>query len=879
MPVMIVDGIQYSARMVVKQYENKGHVLDELSLYNMAMHKEKAPSHTNLSASERGGAQYEGAVSGYKVKDLIHNTQAGDRKLLGLDENSRTRFSLPDDVKLTKRERELRDGLVEKVSRAIGSENVITDVEAGERVLDMLNGRARLSKGQKRALETAVPGEVSPFKATVVSNADVAKVLENLDKLAKDFENLSNQPKYFIGNVAQAIGARKYGSNSQYATFETKNGQIVTTRLTNHNAHTSGFYYDGKDNDAKAFRDGKASVVIRTDFGDFLYDAKRLSQVADFMAKHGIDQFQFSGDIGKILVENKSAIGLVMPKFFGGDDIKDVEAFGYDIRTDKRGERFSLPNDGRLADKEVANVIVESADKNLPTNRKEALEALSKMTPPFINKDQQKEIKVSKNAIRHAATQDHNRDDVLCMGVIDRIIADAVKIGGVPVKADEKGHTHAVEVYYCPVNIDRRQYSARLVVKQYENRGKVLEDFCLFDLHSKQEKTEASSAVRDKIVLTPASASVKSAYKVKDLIYNSKAEDRKLLGLDENSRTRFSLPERKDKKPVFYSNAERAVEGIRQEKAKAEQWLAMIQKQGGLKAAEDKWIGLSDRLKELNGKSLTKQEVLDYIRENDVQVEEVAYINPENNTEFISLKKEYDHWLRNGGYDYAWEQLRERFGDDAEIAFTDYGGELEISNEDAADVLIGGGKAINDTRLGYTTQGLNNKREIALTVPTIEPYNESDTIHFGDAGEGKLTEKERELRERVVDVVRNAIGAENVITDVETSQRVLDLVNGVVALSRGKKRALETASVSQEEEHPADISSADGAKILQEVRNLAKKSENLDSRCLTMKGEQRKRRMLLLCMRTYLTGVCARLLERKVMMLSLTRLAGVCATR
>lgn len=86
MPVMIVDGIQYSARMVVKQYENKGHVLDELSLYNMAMHKEKAPSHTNLSASERGGAQYEGAVSGYKVKDLIHNTQAGDRKLLGLDE-------------------------------------------------------------------------------------------------------------------------------------------------------------------------------------------------------------------------------------------------------------------------------------------------------------------------------------------------------------------------------------------------------------------------------------------------------------------------------------------------------------------------------------------------------------------------------------------------------------------------------------------------------------------------------------------------------------------------------------------------------------------------------------------------------------------------
>ena len=40
--------------------------------------------------------------------------------------------------------------------------------------------------------------------------------------------------------------------------------------------------------------------------------------------------------------------------------------------------------------------------------------------------------------------------------------------------------------------------------------------------------------------------------------------------------------------PTFYSNAERAVEGIKQNKATAEQWLAMIKKSGGLKAGEDK---------------------------------------------------------------------------------------------------------------------------------------------------------------------------------------------------------------------------------------------------------------------------------------------------
>ena len=150
MPVMIVDGIQYSARMVVKQYENKGHVLDELSLYNVSMHKERTSLNTNVGTSRDGLVYSNDILSAYKVKDLIHNTQAGDRKLLGLDENSRTRFSLPDDVKLTKRERELRDALIEKVSRAVGAENVITDVETGQRVLDLVNGAA-LSRGKKKS--------------------------------------------------------------------------------------------------------------------------------------------------------------------------------------------------------------------------------------------------------------------------------------------------------------------------------------------------------------------------------------------------------------------------------------------------------------------------------------------------------------------------------------------------------------------------------------------------------------------------------------------------------------------------------------------------------------------------------------------------------
>lgn len=195
--------------------------------------------------------------------------------------------------------------------------------------------------------------------------------------------------------------------------------------------------------------------------------------------------------------------------------------------------------------------------------------------------------------------------------------------------------------------------------------------------------------------------------------------------------------------PTFYSNAERAVEGIKQEKATPEQWLAMITKAGGLKAGEDKWLGLSEWLRgqqttdngQQKAKTLTKQEVLDFIRSNQIEVEDWTYA--ENVNGFEELKREYDGWLHEGGYDFAHEQLIERFGDDADIAFGDIGGELVIDNGEAAAALLGSENPINNIRLGYTTNGLNNKREIALVVPSIESWRENDEIHFGDAGEGR----------------------------------------------------------------------------------------------------------------------------------------------
>ena len=215
----------------------------------------------------------------------------------------------------------------------------------------------------------------------------------------------------------------------------------------------------------------------------------------------------------------------------------------------------------------------------------------------------------------------------------------------------------------------------------------------------------------------------------------------------------------------FVSNAEAAVESIPMEKATPEQWEKMIAGKGGLKAGEDKWLGLTDWLRASRKKTLTKDEVMDFIAENRIQIEEEHY----GELELESLQAEFDEiydGLIDGienpdeeqqiDYDNvqtwhdfsralmnpkerAWDELRERYngGDDFDMAFSlDDRMRIQVDNEDAAGYFLGV-RPINYTRMQYTTFGLQNKREIALWVPDIEPWHESDDIHFGDAGEGR----------------------------------------------------------------------------------------------------------------------------------------------
>ncbi len=213
-----------------------------------------------------------------------------------------------------------------------------------------------------------------------------------------------------------------------------------------------------------------------------------------------------------------------------------------------------------------------------------------------------------------------------------------------------------------------------------------------------------------------------------------------------------------EEEPIFYSNAMRAVEEIRQEKATPGQWLAMITKNGGLKASEDKWLGLSDWLNGTEKRSITKQEIIDFISENQIEVEETRYEEQDDVTSLLdgiyekyglefrdefaeAFDIEYgEFYIRN---DNAAVDLYNRENEDKpQLEYDEYGLEEEPEQtilEWASKIVgeINAPKQINYTRLQYATQGLKNKREIALTVPTIEPYSVQDETHFGDAGGGR----------------------------------------------------------------------------------------------------------------------------------------------
>ena len=78
-----------------------------------------------------------------------------------------------------------------------------------------------------------------------------------------------------------------------------------------------------------------------------------------------------------------------------------------------------------------------------------------------------------------------------------------------------------------------------------------------------------------------------------------------------------------DPTPTFFSSLVRGVEGLKQPKAPAAQWRAMIQKLPGIKAEEIEWSGVVEWLDEQKG-SIAREDLVAFLEENQVRVEETT---------------------------------------------------------------------------------------------------------------------------------------------------------------------------------------------------------------------------------------------------------------
>lgn len=204
---------------------------------------------------------------------------------------------------------------------------------------------------------------------------------------------------------------------------------------------------------------------------------------------------------------------------------------------------------------------------------------------------------------------------------------------------------------------------------------------------------------------------------------------------------------------MFISNAEAAVNSITMDKATPQQWLKMIDGKGGLKAGEDKWIGLSEWLKAHEGKTktLTKEEVLNYIDQNKIQIQETDYFEQGDPAAMEQMHPGFSEafWLEEDFHGEPYidgiDNLKvavDMFNREVPDMHIDYN-DGDVSDEDYDKLYDFGNDILKDqhkidnTRLRYTTEGLVNNREIALTVPTIAPWKTDDRVHFGDAGLGR----------------------------------------------------------------------------------------------------------------------------------------------
>ena len=205
----------------------------------------------------------------------------------------------------------------------------------------------------------------------------------------------------------------------------------------------------------------------------------------------------------------------------------------------------------------------------------------------------------------------------------------------------------------------------------------------------------------------------------------------------------------------FYSAVERAAAAVKQEKAPGKSWLNAIKKMPHVTDEEIQWMGLDLFLNHQKG-SVTRDQVLDYIRANRIEVKEVKYGSSDEDRD--QAEKTYrEQWIKDATEDMdfsqtndyvhlgAWDDLLDEHRNKLWESNRDYyeeslREELEAgTHEDQNDYMDEDGNINDEAVFQYAADQANfynedmSKEEVFKTVPEEErqAYAEELYDHYG----------------------------------------------------------------------------------------------------------------------------------------------------
>lgn len=181
----------------------------------------------------------------------------------------------------------------------------------------------------------------------------------------------------------------------------------------------------------------------------------------------------------------------------------------------------------------------------------------------------------------------------------------------------------------------------------------------------------------------------------------------------------------KSESPQFYSQLRRSFESAPDKVfatgKQAKAWMQSNAPKLGVKSDEIYWSGIEDYL-DANPKA-NKQDVIKYLDENGVKTEDVVL---KENVIQKPIKK-----IKTDSYENYWIVDYE---DGEKVTFPIAKADDKAEAEAYARKINSTTKHNNEK---LTLPGGTNYQETVVTIPTTEKFNESDSTHFGDVGQGK----------------------------------------------------------------------------------------------------------------------------------------------